>query len=112
MGISFEEVTVQELMKERGLINTHDYAQYYSRYSYPSLPSSTPLIENCRNCGAPPEPVCCYCGTVHDGKTYKTRNLPPPPPMSEEERKFWLDIQMGIKVTNPLYPFVLNQLSI
>jgi hypothetical protein len=22
------------------------------------------LTHNCRNCGAPPEPVCSYCGTV------------------------------------------------
>lgn len=65
-----------------------------------------PLIENCRNCGASPEPVCSYCGTVHDGITYKERNRPPVVYTKEEEdalEKFYFAAaQLGVKLNSPL----------
>jgi hypothetical protein len=34
-----------------------------AHFPYLLAPQIKPLC-NCRNCGAPPEPVCSYCGTV------------------------------------------------
>lgn len=63
-----------------------------------------PLIENCRNCGASPEPVCSYCGTVHDGITYKERNRPPVIRTEEEDGcDFHFISQKGIGI-GPVKP--------